>query len=156
PPPPLVIANNGLGSAYRQSINRLFPNWSIGLNISYPILNRYAKGQRGWAKYAMEAGKATLTTTQQDVIVNVRNAARAIDTAQRQIVATGKGRELAERNLDAEKKKFDNGMTTSFQVNQIQRDLSAARVTELQALVIYRKAIAAYHLAIADILDWKG
>ncbi len=70
--------------------------------------------------------------------------------------ATSKGRELAERNLDAEKKKFDNGMTTSFQVNQIQRDLSAARVTELQALVIYRKAVAAYHLAIADILEWKG
>jgi outer membrane protein TolC len=90
------------------------------------------------------------------VIVDVRRTARDLDVAQRQIVATAKGRELAERNLDAEKKKFDNGMTTSFQVNQIQRDLSAARTLELQALVLYRKAIAAYHTAIADILEWKG
>jgi outer membrane protein TolC len=156
PPPPIVIANNGLGNAYHQSLNRLFPNWSIGLNISYPILNRYAKGQRGAAKYSWESNRALLTTTQQDVIVDVRRAARDIDQAQRQIVATQKGRELAERNLDAEKKKFDNGMTTSFQVNQIQRDLSAARTLELQALVVYRKAVAAYHTAIADILEWKG
>ena len=72
------------------------------------------------------------------------------------IVAASKGRELAEKNLDAEKKKFDNGMSTTFQVNQIQRDLSVARTNELQALAGYRKALAAYHLAIADNLDWKG
>jgi outer membrane protein len=131
-------------------------NWSIGLNVSYPLFNRSARGQRGAAKYTWESDKALLTTVQQNVIVEVRAAARAIDTASRQIVAAQKGRELAERNLDAEKKKFDNGMSTTFQVNQIQRDLSAARTAELQALAAYRKALAAYHLAAADILDWKG
>jgi hypothetical protein len=66
--------------------------------------------------------------------VEVRAAARAIDTARRSIVAAQKGRELAEKNLDAGKKKFDNGMATSFEVTQIQRDLSVARTAELQAL----------------------
>jgi outer membrane protein TolC len=149
------VVADGLGAVYRQALDRNFRNWTIGLNISYPILNRYAKGQRGAAKYTWESDKAFLTTTQQNVIVEVRAAARAIDTASRQIVAASKGRELAEKNLDAEKKKFDNGMSTTFQVNQIQRDLSAARTTELQALVVYRKAVAAYHYAVADILDWK-
>ena len=151
-----VIALNGIGDAYHQVIDRNFKTWSIGLNVSYPILNRTARGQRGFAKYTWESDRALLTTTQQNVIVEVRAAARAIETASRQIVAASKGRELAEKNLDAEKKKFDNGMTTSFQVNQIQRDLSAARTLELQALVVYRKAIAAYHAAIADNLEWKG
>ena len=151
-----IVAVNGLGDAFGQVFDRSFKNWSIGINIAYPIFNRYARGQRGFARYTWESDKALLTTTQQDVIVEVRAAARAIETAQRQIVAAQKGRELAERNLDAEKKKFDNGMTTSFQVNQIQRDLSAARTLELQALVVYRKAIAAYHTAIADNLEWKG
>ncbi|MEO8190134.1 MAG: TolC family protein, partial [Acidobacteriota bacterium] len=92
----------------------------------------------------------------QNVVVEVRGAARSIDTARRSILAARKGRELAERNLDAEKKKFDNGMSTTFQVNQIQRDLSAARTNEQQALAIYRKALSQYHYAIADNLDWKG
>ncbi len=151
-----ILSTGDFGDAFRQVIDRNFKNWSVGLNFSYPILNRAARGAYGAAKYLWESDKARLTTTQQNVVVEVRAAARAIDTARRSIVAAEKGRELAERNLDAVKKKYDNGMSTSFEVTQIQRDLSAARTTELQALTVYRKALAAYHFATADILDWKG
>jgi outer membrane protein len=151
-----ILSTGDFGDAFRQVIDRKFKNWSVGLNFSYPILNRAARGAYGASKYLWESDKARLTTTRQNVVVEVRAAARAIDTARRSIVAAQKGRELAEKNLDAGKKKFDNGMATSFEVTQIQRDLSVARTTELQALTIYRKALAAYHFATADILDWKG
>ncbi|HSS45031.1 MAG TPA: TolC family protein [Thermoanaerobaculia bacterium] len=150
------LIETGFSDAFSDAIHNRNKNWSIGLNVSYPILNRSARGSRGAAQYSWESDKALLTTTEQNVLVEVRAAARAIDTARRQIAAASKGRELAEKNLDAEKKKFDNGMSTTFQVNQIQRDLSAARTTELQALAAYRKALAGYHLAVADILEWKG
>ena len=156
PPAPVIVADNGLGSAYHQTVNRLFQNWTVGLTVSYPILNRAAEGQKGAAKYLWESDKATLTTTEQNIIVEVRNAHRAIDTAEKQIVAAAKGRELAERNLDAARKKYENGMTTGFEVSQLQTNLSDARSQELNALAIYRRAVAAYHDAIADILDWKG
>lgn len=142
--------------SFGQVFDRDFKNWSLGLRFSYPILNRRAKGQRGAALYTWEANKAGLTALEQNVLVEVRAAARDIDTASRSIVAAQKSRELAERNLDAERKKFENGMTTSFQVLEITSDLSLARVNELQALAIYRKALSAYHYAIADILDWKS
>jgi outer membrane protein len=151
-----ILSTGNFGDAFQQVIDRNFKNWSVGLNFSYPILNRAARGAYGAAKYVWESDKARLTTTQQNVVVEVRAAARAIDTARRSIVAASKGRELAEKNLDAVKKKYDNGMSTSFEVTQIQRDLSVARTVELQALAVYRKALAAYHFAIADILDWKG
>jgi outer membrane protein TolC len=151
-----VVSRTNFGESFSQIFNENFPNWSVGLQFSYPILNRSARGAREAARYTYESSRATLSTVEQNVLVEVRAAARAIDTAARSIVAAQKGRELAERNLDAEKKKFDNGMTTSFQVNQIQRDLSAARTAELQALAVYRKALAGYHFAVADILDWKG
>ena len=151
-----IIGTGNFGDAFQQVIDRNFKNWSIGLNFSFPILNRAARGAYGVAKYNLEADRAALTTTGQNIVVEVRAAARAIDTAGRSIVATQKGRELAERNLDAVKKKYDNGMSTSFEVTQIQRDLSAARTAEQQALAVYRKAVAAYHYAISDILDWKG
>jgi outer membrane protein len=156
PPPPVIIADNGLGAAYNQTIDRRFKNWTIGLNVSYPILNRYAEGQRGAAQYELDSNKATMTTTEQNIIVEVRNAHRAIDTAEKQIVAAAKGRELAERNLDAARKKYENGMTTGFEVSQLQQALSDARSQELNALVVYRKAVSAYHDAVADILEWKG
>ena len=151
-----VIGTGDFSDAFRQVRDGTFKNWSVGLNFSFPILDRYSRGQRDAAKYTWDSDKSLLITVQQNVIVEVRGDARAIDTAWRSIISTQKGRELAEKNLDAEKKKFDNGMSTTFQVNQIQRDLSAARTLELQALAAYRKALAAYHLAIADILDWKS
>ena len=151
-----VLSTGNFGDAFRQVIDRKFKNWSVGLNFSFPILNRAARGAYGASKYLWESDKALYTTTEQNVVVDVRGAGRAIDTARRQIVAAQKGRELAEKNLDAVKKKYDNGMSTSFEVTQIQRDLSAARTTELQALTVFRKAVAAYHYSVADILDWKG
>ena len=151
-----MIADNGLGDAVSQLWSDHFKSWKVGLVFSYPILNRSAKGQRGVAQYQLETSKAQLTTLEQDVIVNVRNAHRAIDTAEKSIVAAAKGSELAERNLDAARKKYDNGMTTAFEVSQLQTNLSDARSRELNALVVYRKAISAYHQAIADNLEWKG
>jgi outer membrane protein TolC len=153
---PIGTIPGDFGDAWQQMTDRKYKNWSFGLQFSYPILNRAGRGALGAAKYNFESSKARLTTTEQNVQVDVRAAARAIDTAARSIVAAGKGRELAERNLDAERKKFENGMSTTFQVNQIQRDLSAARTTEMQALAVYRKAVSAFHYAVADILEWKG
>ncbi len=151
-----TILNPGLGGAVDTTFARDFNNWKVGLVFSYPILNRAAKGNEGVARYTLETSKAQLTVIEQNIIVDVRNAHRAIETSEKQIVAAGKGRELAERNLDAARRKYENGMTTSFEVSQLQTNLSDARSRELNALVIYRKAVAAYHNSIADILDWKG
>jgi len=151
-----VISNNNFFDAASQIFNENFKSWKVGFVFSYPLFNRVARGQKGVAQYNLETDKARLTVLELDVIVGVRNAHRAINIAQRQIGAAAKGRELAERNLDAARKKFENGMSTSFEVSQITNQLSDARSRELNALVIYRKAIAAYHQAIADSLDWKG
>jgi outer membrane protein TolC len=50
-------------------------------------------------------------------------------------------RELMAERLDAEQKKFDAGMSTTFLVNQAQRDLAAQEVAELQAIAEYRKSL---------------
>ena len=82
--------------------------------------------------------------------------ARAIDTTSKEITATKTAREAAEQNLDAERKRYENGMTTIFQVLQIQQQLSDARVQELNALVGYNKAVTAYHAAVGDLLDVRN
>ena len=151
-----TIVNPGWGGAVDSTFGGDYKNWRVGLVFSYPILNRAAKGAEGVAHYNLETSKSQLTVLEQNIIVDVRNAHRAIETAAKQIVAAAKGRELAERNLDAARKKYENGMTTGFEVSQLQTSLSDARSRELNALVIYRKAVAAYHSAVSDILDWKG
>src|SRR5947208_12256201 len=72
------------------------------------------------------------------------------------IAATRAARDAAEQNLEAGRRRYENGMTTNFQVLQIQQQLSDARANELQALVGYNKAVAAYHRAVGDLLDTRN
>ena len=150
-----VVVAGGYSDAFSDVTHRDFHNWTVGLNFSFPILNRAARGARGVALWGLQSSLATLEQLEQNVTVGVRSAARAIDTARQSIEAAGKARELAERNVDAEKKKYDNGLVTSFEVLSVQNDLATARSAELQALTQYRNAIVAYHQAIGDLLAWK-
>ena len=50
-------------------------------------------------------------------------------------------RELADQRLDAERKRFDVGLSTSFFVIQAQRDLAQAKANELSAILAYDLAL---------------
>jgi len=50
-------------------------------------------------------------------------------------------RQLAERRLEAEERKFAAGTSTSFVVFQAQRDLAQARNTELRATLDYHRSV---------------
>ena len=49
---------------------------------------------------------------------------------------------FAQEALEGEQKKLDSGKTTTFVVLQLQRDLTAARSAEVQALADYNRALA--------------
>ena len=55
--------------------------------------------------------------------------------------------------LDAEKKKLDNGKSTSFIVLRLQRDLTSAKVNEIRALADYNKALTDLHFKEGTILE---
>lgn len=149
------VADESYSDAYKSIGKADNPSWSIGLNFAMPIFNRTARANAAIARTDLELGRTNLAILKQNIALEVRAAGRRIDTAFRSIAAARKSRELAERNVDAEKKKFENGMTTSFQVSQIQNDLTTARSNELLAIASYRKAINAWHNTVGDILSYK-
>lgn len=142
--------------ALRQVFQSDFPSWTFGLQLGIPILNIGARAESRRAELDLDRSRASQDQTEQSITIAVRAAARDVDTAARSITATRAGRDAAERNLEAERRRYENGMTTNFQVLQIQQQLSDARVRELQALVGYRQAVAAYHRAIGDILEARN
>lgn len=133
-----------------------FPSWTAGVNFGLPVLNIGAKARARAAELDLEQSRSVQSQTQQNIAVEVRAAARAVDTFSRAIAASRAAREAAERNVDAERRRYENGMTTNFQVLEVQQQLSDARVRELAALVNYNKAVAAYHRAVGDILEARN
>ncbi|HEY4642853.1 MAG TPA: TolC family protein, partial [Thermoanaerobaculia bacterium] len=153
---PTGLQSTNYPHAITQILQGDFPAWTIGLNVAVPVLNIGARAEAKRAQLEYEQSRTTEAQTKQNIEVDVRKAVRDIDTAAKEIVASRTAREAAEQNLDAERKRYENGMTTNFNVLQIQQQLSDARVRELQALVGYNKAVANYHRAVGDLLDVRN
>ena len=150
---PSLIIPGGYGDAIDQVFGRDFREWSIGLNISYPLGNSQAVAQHAQTQVAARQQRALINSNEILIAQEVRQAARAVATNRKRIDATRVARELAQRRLEAEQKKFEVGMSTSFLIVQAQRDLSQAAANELRALIDFVKAIAQFERAKGTILD---
>lgn len=152
----IVKQDTGFTDATKQILRNDFPGWNVGLTIGVPIFNTTARAEAKRAELDLQQSQVIEAQTRQNIEVDVRSTARAIDTAAKEIVASKTAREAAEQNLDAERKRYENGMATNFEVLQIQQQLSDARASELQALVGYAKAVAAFHHSVGDLLDIRN
>jgi outer membrane protein len=150
---PTGLRSTAYPHAISQVLRGTFPTWNVGVNVAVPLLNIGARAESKRAQLAWQQSAAVESQTRQNVEVDVRKAVRDVNTAAQEISATRTAREAAEANLNAERKRYENGMTTNFNVLQIQQQLSDARVREIQALVGYNKALANYHRAVGDLLD---
>ena len=150
---PSLIIPGGYGDAVDQVLGRDFRDWSIGINVSYPLGNSQAQAQHAQNQMAARQQRALINSNEILIAQEVRRAARAVATNRKRIDATRVARELAQRRLEAEQKKFEVGMSTSFLIVQAQRDLSQAAANELRALIDFVKAIAAFERAKGTILD---
>ncbi|MDA8017434.1 MAG: TolC family protein [Thermoanaerobaculia bacterium] len=151
-----TLIDDGYSGALQQITDRDFEFWSVQFNVSYPIQNRDAKARAAQAELFLEQGEWALRDLENSVLVEVRRTARAVDTAAKSIESARVSSKLARKNLEAEQKRYENGLSTSFTVLQIQEDLSEALSREVSAVIGYRKALAAYQLSIGRLLDEFG
>ena len=147
------ISNTGYTNALSQVLGTNYPSWTFALNVGLPITNVGARAEAKRTELEMGRARSNEELTRQNIALQVRTAVRAIDTAAKNITAAKTARDAAEQNLEAERRRYENGMATNFEVLQIQQQLSSARATELQSLIGYNKALTAYHRAVGDLLD---
>jgi outer membrane protein len=153
-PRPLVgVQSAGIGQSLTQVLHGNYPDYSFGVNLSFPIRNRQAQAD---AARAMLEDRELRSMEQRQVNLveqDVRNAEIAVTQAKAQIEASRKATRLAQETLDAEQKKFKLGESTVFFVIQAQRDLVTAEGNEAKALAAYAQALTTFEQATATILD---
>src|SRR5712691_4215868 len=151
---PVVPAN--LIGGYAQDLNNLSRfstrEINVGVAISLPIHNRTARANLAAARIQREQLDASYRSQGQSIEMDVRNAAQAVDTAQRRVVASRLARESAEQQLAGEQKLYEVGRSTTFLLLQRQNELTSARTSELQAQTDYNKALADLQRAAAATL----
>jgi outer membrane protein TolC len=153
------ILNQSQGD-YQDALDQIadgdFDGWRVGLTFSYPLQNRAAEAQNAIAELALERERAILRDLELVVETEVRRAARNLDTASKAIASADVSVRLAERNLDAEQKRYDNGLSTSFQVLEIQEDLTEAQSRQVASRAAYQRSLVEYYRAVGSLPEASG
>lgn len=132
------------------------PFYYIGGQFSIPLGNTTARNNYRASKAAVEQAMLSLKALERDIMVQIDDAIRQAQSSYERVAATRKAREYAEAALEAEQKKLESGKSTTYTVLQLQRDLTAARANEIQALDNYNKALAQLSLAEGTTLERLG
>ncbi len=134
--------NANYGQAIANLPNDHGNNWSIGLAYTRPWGERDVKARQRQATNNLTSQKVRLEQLETQLMLDVRVAVRAVETQLVAVEIATKGVELATRQYEQQKARFDAGLSTSRLVLQFQDDLENARNTELTSKLNLRRAVA--------------
>jgi outer membrane protein len=141
PPPVLSQSDRPFTSALGDTFGYAYPNWTLGVQIAYPIGQTAAKAAVARTQIVQQQQETDLHNLELAVTLSVRDAARQVDTNLKRVVATRTAREANERQLEAEERKNEVGLSTTFDVLQKQTILAQSRTIELQAKIAYNQSL---------------
>ncbi|MCH8157099.1 MAG: TolC family protein [Nitrospinae bacterium] len=155
-----VTGKSKFGGDYGQALSDTFStkffNWGVGMQLSYPLGNRSARSQLTASRLEVAQLLLDIKNLEKEIIVEVREAVRQIKTDSKRVDATRVARRLAEEKLKAEEKKFEVGLSTSFNVLEFQEDLAEEQSKEIKAVIDYNKSKIRLRQVTAATLDSHG
>jgi outer membrane protein TolC len=152
-----TIGSVGQDALYRGTLDQIgrasSRQWSVGLIFSWAPLGGAARAEMARLDSALRQHDLRRDQLLVSVQNQIREAMRAIATAERQLFASAKFRDLAERSLEVERRRFINGLSGNFFVAQRQAELAQARLGELEALIQHERASSDLQLATGELLE---
>jgi outer membrane protein TolC len=148
---------NGLDTKFKDNFDRMQifgrDRWEIGLAFRYPLKNSQAKSRLQQSRLAIQQQVLRIKNLEEDIIAEVRAAARDVLTNAQRVQATRAASRLAQKQLEAEEKKLKVGLATVFTVLEFQDDLAVERSNEVNALTEYMQAQVRLEAAKGTLLE---
>ena len=123
------------------------------LALEIPLGNRSARSKYNRSKLKKQQASLNVKRKELDIVVEVRGAVRQVMTNIERVNATRKARELAQKRLEVEGKKFSVGRSTSLEILRAQEDLATAEGNEAKAIIDYEISLGSLEKAKGTILD---
>lgn len=133
-----------------------YPGYSLGFTFSIPVFNRSARGSAAQASASLRQSELSFKDIKLGIQLEVQQSLRNLQTAQKAVAAALKTRQFREKDLQAEQKKFQNGMSTNFLVQSKQNDFDASLSSELQAQINFAKATTAFAKAKGNLIQSRN
>ena len=141
---------------YGKSLDRLASNdynsYLAGLTLTVPLSNTTAKAEYVQSQIDLRRSELSYRQLLANVTLEARRAIGDVRSNSKRITATRLARELAQENLEQQKKRYDVGLATTKDILDFQSRVTAARASETQALIDYNVSLAALRQAQGTLL----
>jgi outer membrane protein TolC len=151
-PPPYYVG--GYGQAFANTSR--FATIDAAVQVSLPVGNNTAKGAVGVANEQEHQAAVQKLNTDQRIQYEVRNAVQNYEASLARLFAARQAREAAAQVLASEERKFRNGESTTFLVNQRQIEFVQDQGLELSAQTDLNKAVVELQRVDGSILSQNG
>ena len=131
----------GGGEAIDQAANMKHHEWFAGVQVSVPIGNSKALGNRDRAKAQLDQSDTKAKQVEANIALQVINSLNSCRAGYAQIGMATEGRKAAEETRYAETRRLEEGQTTTLSVLETQRDLRRALLRELSAQLEYQRSL---------------
>ena len=155
-----TASSMSLNADFGDSLDVIFDgdefDWQASLTYRATFSNRAAKATFARSTLSREQSEVDLADQEQTIRVEVRRAVRGVESGIKRVEAAHSNVVLQRRKLDAEQKKYENGMSTSFEVLTFQSDLATAELAEVRARLDYIKSLASLERVKGTLLASRG
>jgi outer membrane protein len=153
PGPPAVLIPGGFGPGYSQVAQFQYPTYGFSLSLSLPVRNRAAEAALGSSEVNKKRDLYAERSELQSIQLEARNAIHSLEQAKLSMAAAKIARDLSNKNLEAEQRKYELGGETIFFVLDAQSQLATAELTLVSAQVSYQLALTAVQHATGELLE---
>jgi outer membrane protein TolC len=151
-----LVQVGGAAGSLAQSLGAAYPETAYGVSFTATIRNRSAQADNIRAQLERNQLEVSSLNGHNQVDLLVRQARIGLIQGKATVEAAREAVRLAQLTLDAEKKKLDAGLSTSYNVVLRTRDVVSAQYALVQAEDAYAKALVAMDQSTGTILDRNG
>jgi outer membrane protein TolC len=132
----------GLSDALSQVAQRVFPTWSVGVEVTIPVGLRSGLGEQDRLEAEVVIAEQRRIQVARTLEAQVLSSYRELFHGQRRLKAAREGVAAAQEQVRIGLIEFQNGRSTAFELVRLGTDFAAAQQRYSQALVRSAKAAA--------------
>lgn len=150
------VIPGGFGDAVNQLFGFNYPTYAFGLTLRLPIRDRAASADLADALVQKRLDALRARTVEQSIRLEVLNAISQVDSSKDAVRLAVVARDLAQKNLEAEQKKYELGTTVLYFVLDAQNRLTTAESRLLRESINYRRNLLTLLRVTGELLEERG
>jgi outer membrane protein TolC len=150
------VVPGGIGDAMDQLFGFTLPTYAFGLTLRLPLRDRARHADLADALVRKKIDSLRARNLEQQIRLDVLNAINQVEAAKAGVQLARVALEFAQKQVEAEQKRYDLGVTIMYFVLQAQTELAQAQSELVRNSISYRRNVLTLLRVTGQLLDERG